>query len=288
MMVDAATIEGQPGGAIVQMQGIYRRFGHVEAVSNADLELLPGEILGLVGDNGAGKSTLMKILGGVVEPDSGEITIAGSTVRIESAQKARTLGIEMIHQDLALFNNLDVATNIFIGRERTARFLGVLPYIDRRTMRHETSRLLQRLGNAVRADANVGGLSGGQRQMVAVARAVAFASAAQIVIMDEPSAALGVTEAATVLELIRGLRSQGHSVIMISHRIPEVLSVSDRVMVMKAGRGVALLDAATTTVDECVGLIVSGTVDKNGSSALAERVSPDARSPESTGQLAGG
>ena len=162
----------------------------------------------------------MKILGGNLEPDSGEIEIGGSIVRISTAEDARSLGIEMIHQHLALFNSLDVPSNVFIGRELTARVLGLLPYLDRATMRRRTGHLLERLGVAIPLDGRVGSLSGGQRQMTAIARAVAFQSAAKIIVMDEPSAALGVAEAATVIDLIRGLQTSGHSVVVISHPDP--------------------------------------------------------------------
>ena len=253
--------EPQVDDLIVRMRGITKRFGHIEAVRNADLELRRGEILGLVGDNGAGKSTLVKILAGIIQADSGEIEVSGNAVLIDTAQSARSYGIEMIHQDLALFNNLDVAANVFIGREPSGRLLGLLPYTNRAVMRRRTAQLLERLSVDIDPNASVGVLSGGQRQMVAIARAVAFESDSKVIVMDEPSAALGPAEAATVLELVRGLRAHGTSVIMISHRIPEVLEVADRVLVLKAGRGVAVLDTANTTVEECVSIIVSGAAD---------------------------
>ena len=254
----------EAGDVIVQMRAITKRFGRVEAVRDADLELRRGEILGLVGDNGAGKSTLVKILAGIVEADGGEILVGGCAVRIDTAQKARSYGIEVIHQDLALFNNLDVAGNVFVGRELSGRLLGLIPYTKKAAMRRETAQLLKRLRVDISPDAQVGVLSGGQRQMVAIARAVAFQSASKIIVMDEPSASLGPAEAATVLELIRGLRAHGTSVIMITHRIPDVLDVADRVMVLKGGRRVAVLDAGATTVDQCVRVIVSGVVEAEG------------------------
>ena len=256
---------------IVQLKGVSKSFGAVRAVKNVDLELRRGEILGIVGDNGAGKSTLMKLLSGILIPDEGEIYINGEKVNIQNPQDARALGIEMIYQDLALFNNLTVSDNVFIGRERTKHFLG-LRFLDKRGMNRETEELLGRLSiliNSVKA--YVQNLSGGQRQMVAIARAVAFEANTKILIMDEPHAALGVAEADTVSELIRGLHKHGLSVIVISHRIPELLTVVDRVMVLKRGERVAIREASKTTVEECVNLIVTG---GNGSRDVTMQTQP--------------
>jgi simple sugar transport system ATP-binding protein len=257
---------------IVQIKGVSKSFGAVEAVKKVDLELRRGEILGVVGDNGAGKSTLMKLLSGILLPDEGEIYFEGEKVDIKNPQDARTLGIEMIYQDLALFNNLSVADNVFVGRERTKHILG-LQFLDKRRMNSDTEVLLGRLGiiiNSVKAYAQ--NLSGGQRQMVAIARAVAFEANTKILIMDEPHAALGVAEANTVSELIRGLHKHGLSVIVISHRIPELLTVVDRVMVLKRGERVAIREASKTTVEECVNLIVTG---GNGSRNATLQAQPE-------------
>jgi simple sugar transport system ATP-binding protein len=245
---------------ILSLHGVSRAFGHVQALRDVDLDLRRGEVLGIVGDNGAGKSTLMKVIAGTVPPDAGSIHIDGRPVSIRSASDARALGIEMIYQDLALFDNLDVAANVFIGREPTVGARGVLGFMRERDMHARARDLLDRLRIRISSTRLlVEGLSGGQRQMVAVARAIAFDS--RILIMDEPSAALGATESATVLDLIRGLHEHGVSVIVISHRIPEVLDIADRVVVMKGGRHVATVAAATTSVEECVNLIVSGRTD---------------------------
>ena len=253
---------------ILELRGISRRFGHVQALDSVDLDLRHGEILGIVGDNGAGKTTLMKTIAGTVKPDSGSIEVDGDEVEISTAQDARQLGIEMIYQDLALFDNLDVAANVFIGREPTKGLPSLLGFLERRRMHREAAELLERLN--IKIDSTklpVGVLSGGQRQMVAISRAVAFEAACRILLMDEPSAALGAVESETVLQVIRDVRSHGLSIMIISHRIPEVLGLADRVAVMKNGELVDVLDAATTTVEECVNLIVAGTAARAGAGA---------------------
>lgn len=261
-MAAADTVAGfapsaSPPQEILSLRGVSKAFGHVQALADVDLELHRGEILGVVGDNGAGKSTLMKVIAGTVRPDAGSILVDGQAAQIGEAQDARRLGIEMIYQDLALFNNLSIAANVFIGREPTRGRLGLLSILRGREMHRKAGALLDRLGIRIASTKFlVEGLSGGQRQMVAIARAIAFDS--RIMIMDEPSAALGATESATVLELIRGLRQHGVSVIVISHRIPELIDLADRILVMKGGKRVAVVDAAATSVDECVNLIVSG------------------------------
>lgn len=240
----------------VEMKGISKSFGRVQAVIDVDLELRRGEILGLVGDNGAGKSTLMKLLSGMCLPDQGEIWIHGKKAAIQSPLDARSYGIEMIYQDLALFENLDITSNVFIGRELRRSILG-LPFLDKRRMRVEVERILDRLNIGIEStELLVGGLSGGQRQCVAIGRALSFE--ASVMIMDEPSAALGVKESSTVLKIIESLRDHGISVIMISHRIPDILAIGDRVMIMKGGRRVGVLDVAHCTLDDCVDLIVRG------------------------------
>ena len=261
----AASDQPTNGQPILELRGISRRFGHVQALDSVDLHLRHGEILGIVGDNGAGKTTLMKAIAGTVKPDSGSISVDGTEVEITTAQDARRLGIEMIYQDLALFDNLDVAANVFIGREPTKGLPSLLGFLERRRMHREATDLLQQLN--IKIDSTklpVGVLSGGQRQMVAISRAVAFEAACRILLMDEPSAALGAVESETVLQVIRDVRSHGLSIMIISHRIPEVLGLADRVAVMKNGELVDVLDTATTTVEECVNLIVAGTAARAG------------------------
>lgn len=256
-IVDGSPVPDAPSQIILELRGVSKAFGSVHALSDVDLDLRRGEILGVVGDNGAGKSTLMKIVAGTIRPDAGDILVDGQVARISEAQDARRLGIEMIYQDLALFNNLSIAANVFIGREPTMGRLGLLSLLRRREMHRRVGDLLERLGIRIASTKLlVEGLSGGQRQMVAIMRAIAFES--RIMIMDEPSAALGAAESATVLELIRSLRAHGVSVIVISHRIPEIIELADRILVMKGGRRVTVVDAATTSVIECVNLIVSG------------------------------
>lgn len=245
-------------GHIVEMKGISKRFGAVQALNKVDLELLHGEILGLVGDNAAGKSTLMKVLYGALIPDEGEIFIEGQRATIRSPRDAQDLGVGMIYQDLALFNNLEAALNVFTGREHTRRLLGI-SFLDKKRMREESKKLLDRLGIDIASPRLlVEKMSGGQRQMVACARAIGFQS--RILIMDEPTAALGVKESNTLLELIAGLRDHGLSIILVTHRIPDVLAIGDRIMVLKGGERQGVLDTGKCTLDDVVTLIVKGRV----------------------------
>jgi len=244
-------------GVILEMHGVKKRYGHVEALGGVDLDLRRGEILGLVGDNGAGKSTLMKILAGAVSHDEGEVVLDGRPVKIGSIVRARELGIEMVYQDLALFDGADITWNIFAGRELHKPF----PFswqLDHRRMRKEGRRMAERLGITARVDQHVDTLSGGQRQMVAIARSVTFSTNERIVIMDEPTAALGVTEAAAVDDVIRRLGSEGISIVYISHRIPQILEMTDRIVVLKGGRRVGVRASAESSVQEIVNLIVAG------------------------------
>lgn len=245
---------------VVEMQGICKRFGGVDALRNVDLELRRGEIMGIVGDNGAGKSTLMKILSGAYLADEGEIFIEGQRARIHNPQGAANLGISMIYQDLALFNNLDVARNIFIGRECARGPFDWL--LDKKSMYRRAEELIQELRVDIKSPRlNVARMSGGQRQMVACARAIAFQS--KILIMDEPTAALGVTEANKLLGLIRNLRERGLSILLITQRIPDVLAIADRVFVLKGGQRQDVLEVSKVTLDDVVTMIVRGK-DRSG------------------------
>ncbi len=222
---------------IVEMRNIRKSFAAVRALRGVDLVLHHNEVLGLVGDNAAGKSTLMKVLSGAYRPDEGDILIEGKKVHLGSPLTARHMGIEMVYQDLALVNHLDVASNVFLGREAMSAKLGQIGVMDQRHMEEETQRLLDRLKidiGSVRM--SVKSLSGGQRQAVAIARATAFN--AKVVIMDEPTAALSVAAIDKVLDLVRELKAQGCSIIMISHRLEDTYQVSDRMIVLRHGRKV--------------------------------------------------
>ncbi len=222
---------------VVEMRNIKKSFGGVQALRGVDLVLHHNEVLGLVGDNAAGKSTLMKILSGAHIPTEGEIFIEGKKAHITNSWDAHRQGIEMVYQDLALANNLDVVANVFMGREAVNVNLGPISVMDEHHMEQETQRLLDRLKidiSSVRL--KVERLSGGQRQAVAIARATAFNS--KVTIMDEPTAALSVAAISKVLDLVRELKAQGSSIIIISHRLEDIYQVSDRMMVLRHGRKV--------------------------------------------------
>jgi simple sugar transport system ATP-binding protein len=223
---------------IVEMVNIQKSFGAVQALRSVALTLNHGEVLGLVGDNAAGKSTLMKILSGAYIPDAGEIRINSQKVHITNPEDSRRLGIEMVYQDYALANNLDVSANVFLGREIVKWKLGPIGMMDKKSMEEQAQSLLDRLRIEIdNVRLKVENLSGGQRQAVAIGRATAFD--AKVIIMDEPTAALSVAAIGKVLDLIRELRSLGSSIIMISHRLEDIYEVSDRIIVLRHGRKVA-------------------------------------------------
>jgi simple sugar transport system ATP-binding protein len=229
------TLEIKP---VVEMRNIEKHFGAVQALRGVDLVLQQNEVLGLVGDNAAGKSTLMKVLSGAYIPDGGEIFIEGEKVSFANPMDARRIGIEMVYQDYALANNLDVAGNVFMGREAVRLKLGPIGIMDYPYMEQETRHLLDRLKidiSSVRL--KVERLSGGQRQSIAIARATAFD--AKVIIMDEPTAALSVAAIDKVLELVQELKAQGASIIIISHRLEDIYRVSDRMIVLRQGRKVS-------------------------------------------------
>lgn len=233
--------------------GITKSYGHVEALRGADFSLAPGEVVALIGDNGAGKSTLARILSGVERPDSGELRADGRPVRFDSVNDARAAGIETVYQDLALCPELTPAANFFLGREILRRGpLGRLGVLDHAAMRTRTREECERLGVRLKSqNAPVSMLSGGQRQAVAVARAVTWAR--RVVFMDEPTAALGVVQTGRVLDLIRTVRDSGVAVVLISHNMQDVKAVSDRVEVLRLGRRVARFVTAEASMEDLVG-----------------------------------
>lgn len=238
---------------LVEMRDIHISFGGVRAVDGVSIDLYPGEVVGLLGHNGAGKSTLIKILSGAYKADSGEIRIAGEPVRIENPRDARAAGIETIYQTLALADNLDAASNLFLGRElRTPWGL-----VDDDRMEAETRKIMARLNpNFRKLKEPVSALSGGQRQSVAIARAVYFN--ARILIMDEPTAALGVHETAMVADLIKELKSQGLGIFLISHDTREMMELCDRVSVMKNGKLIGTERVEDVTEDDILSMIILG------------------------------
>ena len=238
----------------VRMTGISKRYGTIQTLDDVSLRLAPGEVLGLVGDNGAGKSTLSKVLSGAVVPDAGTIEIDGEPVTFASPADARAKRVEMVYQDLSLCDTIDVAGNLFLGREPRRRIAGI-PFLDKRRMHDEARAMLDRLGIVI-ADTRlkVENLSGGQRQSIAIGRAASFDPA--VLIMDEPTAALAVAEVEAVLELIRAVSARGVSVILITHRLQDLFLVCDRIQVMYEGRNVAERRIGETSIEEVVNLIV--------------------------------
>jgi fructose transport system ATP-binding protein len=241
---------------VMQASGLVKRFGGVTALDGADFELRAGEILAVIGDNGAGKSSLIKALSGAIVPDAGEIRLDGAAVQFRSPIDARRAGIETVYQDLAVAPALTIAENLFLGRElRRPGPLGrVLRMLDKRRMRQIAMERLADLKVGIRSMTQaVETLSGGQRQCVAVARAAAFAS--HVVIMDEPTAALGVKEGNMVLELIRRVRDQGLPVVLISHNMPHVFEVADRIHVARLGRRAAVLNPKRISMSDTVAVM---------------------------------
>jgi simple sugar transport system ATP-binding protein len=239
-----------PAVPLLEARGLVKRYGNVLALDGANFSAYPSEVVALIGDNGAGKSTLVKTLSGVIRPDGGQILVEGSPVSLGSPLDARKYGIETVYQDLALAPDLDAAANLHLGRE-IYRWWRPLHLLDKAEMRRQAVAAFADLGIQLPdVTAPVATLSGGQRQSVAVARAVAYAS--RIIFMDEPTAALGVVQRERVLENIRRVRDNGITVVLISHNMPEVLAVSDRVEVLRMGRRVARFTTSQTTVDQLV------------------------------------
>jgi fructose transport system ATP-binding protein len=255
---------------VLEAHGIAKRFGSVTALEGVDFEVYAGEICALIGDNGAGKSTLIKILSGVTSPDTGTITLQGRPVVFHSPRDARAAGIETVYQDLALAPDLDVAANLYLGREiKRQGLLGMLDVYDQGAMREQAAKHLRDLKVNLRSiRQTVETLSGGQRQSVAVARAVLWGK--DIVILDEPTAALGVAQSGMVLELMKRVRDNGTAVIFISHNMPHVFDVADRMVVLRRGRRVGTLYPGRDTMDYAVSLMTGAIGHSDELAAAAE------------------
>jgi len=241
---------------VMQAKGLVKRYGHVTAIDGADFELRTGEILAVIGDNGAGKSSLIKCLSGATIPDEGEIWLDGKPVHFKGPIDARRVGIETVYQDLAVAPAMTIAENLFLGRElRRAGFLGnVLRMLDKKAMLDQSVARMNELKVGIRSMTQaVETLSGGQRQCVAVARAAAFAE--HVVILDEPTAALGVKEGNMVLELIRRVRDKGLPVILISHNMPHVFEIADRIHVARLGKRAAVLNPKKISMSDTVAVM---------------------------------
>ena len=255
---------------IIKAQGLVKHYGRVVALDHADLELFPGEVLGVIGDNGAGKSTLIKAISGALQVNAGEILLENKPVSFKNPMEAREAGIETVYQNLAVSPALSIADNMYLGRElRISGIFGkVFRMLDKKTMQQQARVKLSDLGLLTIQNINqaIETLSGGQRQGVAVARAVAFGS--RVVIMDEPTAALGVKESKLVIKLIKDVREQGMPVILISHNMPQVFEVSDRIQILRLGKSVAVVKPETHSMSEAVS-IMTGALDPNDHEAGA-------------------
>lgn len=262
--VDSRSGNGK-NGQLVRMEGITKRFGGLTALNDVNLAINDSEVVGLVGDNGAGKSTLINVLAGAIDQTSGNIFYKGEKVEINAPEDAKDLGIETVYQDLALADNLDVAGNLFLGREISNYSFGPLKFLAKNKMNERAEEVLEVLNiNFDTMQAKVRNLSGGQRQAIAVARSIY--SDPDLVILDEPTAALAVEESERVLELINDLRDQGIAVIFISHTLQEVFSVADRIFILNQGNKVGDMKPGETNIDEVVKLMIGGRYEKDESS----------------------
>jgi ABC-type sugar transport system ATPase subunit len=240
---------------LLELKNLTKRFGGLVAVNNVSMEIKEGEVVGLLGDNGAGKSTLIKMVSGVHHPDEGQIFFKGKEVKIDSTRRALSIGIETLYQDLSLAENLNAYSNIFLGREKLKKILKFINILDHDYMLEESKKVLDRLEIEIPSLRNrIRVLSGGQRQAVAISRSIYWD--AKLLIMDEPTAALGVAEQKKVLELVLKLKSQGIGIIIISHQLYDVFSVADRLVIMRRGEKVGERNIEETNPDEVVSLIV--------------------------------
>jgi D-xylose transport system ATP-binding protein len=266
---------------ILSLRGVYKRFGAVQALTDVSIDVMGGEVVALVGDNGAGKSTLVKVISGVGPANEGTIEWEGSAVSIDRPQDAQRLGIATVYQDLALADNLDVVANLFLGQEK--RRHGVLDDVD---MEREASELLETLSVKIPSvRTQVASLSGGQRQSVAIARSLL--GEPKVVLLDEPTAALGVAQTAEVLSLIRRLRDRGYGVVVISHNLADVFEVADRIVVLRLGRNAGEFDAHSDTGEDVVAAI-TGAADSAALERERARTGRAAPHEESDGEGASG
>lgn len=261
-MTDSVTPKAETREPILRARNLVKTFGRVVGLDGVSLDLYPGEVLAVIGDNGAGKSTLIKCLTGAEVPDSGELYVSGEQVSFKRPQDARAHGIETVYQNLAVSPALDVASNLFLGREiRKPGLLGsVLRMLDSKGMRNQAREELTRLGISTLQDVTVPveNLSGGQRQAVAVARAAAFGS--KVVVLDEPTAALGVRESNQVLQLVRDLRERGLPVILISHNMPHVFDVADRIHIQRLGKCAATITPQSHSMTDAVAIMTGAAI----------------------------
>jgi len=258
---------------LLRARGLTKHYGHVVAMDNCDFDLQPGEILAVIGDNGAGKSTLIKSLTGAVVPDSGEMALDGHTVNFRSPLDARLAGIETVYQELAVAAALDITQNLYLGREirQTGPMGRILRRLDKKAMRAGAAQQMADLGIRIQSiRQKVETLSGGQRQAVAVARAATWAT--NLVIMDEPTAALGVRETNQVLDLILRVRDHGLPVVLISHNMPNVFQVADRIHIHRLGRRIALVESAHTSMEEVVAVMTGAKPPTSMHGAAADEI----------------
>jgi D-xylose transport system ATP-binding protein len=275
-MPEMATTNGDV--PLLELRGVSKRFGAVQALTDVDLELQAGEVVGLVGDNGAGKSTLVKVISGIHAADGGAYHFEGSARRVSGPNDATALGVATVYQDLALCDNLDVVANLFIGREKISHGPSrLIRELDEPEMEKRAAELLKTFSiNIPSLRAEVGLMSGGQRQSIAIARSLV--GDAKVVLLDEPTAALGVAQTAQVLALIARLREQGLGIVVISHNLSDVFEVADRIFVLRLGRKAGVFKAADTTPEEIVGAITGGrgTVRTAAAAAAAAAGTPSA------------
>ena len=254
---------------LLEVKNITKRFGGLTAVDDVSMQIYPGEVIGILGDNGAGKSTLIKVISGVHHAEAGQTFFEGRRIKINNTMEALKIGIETIYQDLALAENMNVYSNIFLGREKLRKFLGLVNVLDHEYMHSESKKVLNRLEIEIPSLKNkIRNLSGGQRQAVAISRSIYWN--AKLLIMDEPTAAVGVAEQKKVLNLVKTLSSQGVSIIIISHQLHDVFSVATRLIIMRRAKKVAERITKNTSADEIVSLIV-GSLPGDYAEAIVEK-----------------